>query len=66
MYRSCHNVFRELYRKQVNCYNCNYSDTFDQLFLIVMIVVARISVAEGVGVHLWNLPMHNYIALCYV
>ena len=63
-YRSCHNVIRELHRKQGNFYIP--SDTINQLFLIMLIVVLRLCVARGAGVHQWNLPMHSYIALCHV
>lgn len=63
-YRSCNIVFRELCRKQWH-FN-NPSDTFYQLFLISLIVVARLMVARGAGVHQWNLPMQSYIGLRYV
>lgn len=63
-YRSSHNVFRELYRKQGNL--PDPSDLFNQLFLIALIVVIRLCVAKGAGVHQWNLPMHSFIELCHV
>ena len=37
-----------------------------QLFLIVLIVVARLGFAQGAGVHQWNLPLHNLNSLQYV
>ena len=37
-----------------------------QLFLIVLIVVARLGFVQGAGVHQWNLPKHNFNTLQYV
>ena len=31
-----------------------------------MIICGRLCLAEGAGVHQWNLPMHNYIEVNYV
>nr|AUW31341.1 putative ribosomal protein [Cladonia uncialis subsp. uncialis] len=31
------------------------------LFLIALLICGRLCLAEGAGVHQWNLPMHNYI-----
>ena len=63
-YRSCNIVLRELCRNQSHFYKP--SDTFYQLCLISLIVVARLMVARGAGVHQWALPMHSYIGLRYV
>ena len=59
-----HTVLRELYRTQGSFYNP--SDTSNQLFLMVLIVLVRLCVARGAGVHQWDLPMDSYIALCFV
>lgn len=31
-----------------------------------MLICGRMCLAEGAGVHQWNVPMHNYMRVLYV
>ena len=68
--RSCNIIICELTSGKPKSETASYvfPDTFQkpQLFLIVLVIVARLCFAQGAGVHQWNLPMHNFIAFQYV
>ena len=68
--RSCHVIICELASGKPKSQRIHTSFLThvqkSQLFLIVLIIVARLGFAQGAGVHQWNLPMHNLNALQYV
>ncbi|KAM0794380.1 hypothetical protein BDR22DRAFT_875971 [Usnea florida] len=43
----------------------DYLTTLSFLLLIALLICSRFCLAEGAGVHQWNLPMHNYIGILY-
>ena len=68
--RSCHIILCELASGKPKSERVHTSFLThvrkSQLFLIVLIVVARLGFAQGAGVHQWKLPMHNFNTLQYV
>ena len=42
------------------------ADISNQLLFIAMLICGRMCLAQGAGVHQWNLPLHNYIGVVYV